>query len=326
MTLEDLLPAGMPLNLLAELGVGAANLVALVMLYRAFSPTEVVGARARAHARRRKELRDAVLATPRSQRRQKPVTVVRSVLERLKLTRGDEVRKSSERLAGAGWRTADAMTLFLGFRLGSPPLFGLTVWLLAPLMVHHLNAGIQDLAAVGGAAFGVLAPSLFVDNAAKKRRQKIQKQLPDALDLFVICAEAGLGLDAAFVRVSRELASSAHELSDELGLTAIELSFLPSRRDALANLGRRVDSASIRSLVNTLSQTEKYGTPLAQSLRVLANEFRNDRMMKAEEKAARLPATLTVPMICFILPPLFVVLVGPAVVQVMAVVAHNKVG
>jgi tight adherence protein C len=107
-------------------------------------------------------------------------------------------------------------------------------------------------------------------------------------------------------------------MADELGLTAIELGFLPDRRDALHNLARRVGTSDVRGLVNTLVQTEKYGTPLAQSLRVLATEFRDTRMMKAEEKAARLPATLTVPMIMFILPPLFVVLIGPAVLQVLA--------
>jgi tight adherence protein C len=140
--------------------------------------------------------------------------------------------------------------------------------------------------------------------------------LPDALDLFVICTEAGLSLDAAVTRVGREIGGSCPELADELGLTAIELGFLPDRRDALLNLARRVAAPQVRGLVNTLVQTEKYGTPLAQSLRVLAAEFRDTRMMKAEEKAARLPAILTVPMIAFILPPLFVVLLGPAIVQV----------
>jgi tight adherence protein C len=323
MSLPDILPSGISGDLLVELGAGAANIVALVVLYRAFSPTEVVGARARAHARRRRELREAVLTAPRPSRRQQPVNLMRGLLERLKLTRGDEVRKSAEKLAGAGWRSPDATTLFLGFRLGSPPLFGLLVWIMTPLVAPTATPLIHALAALGGAGLGAFAPSIFVSNATKNRYQKITRGLPDALDLFVICAEAGLGMDAAFVRVGRELSGTSPELSDELGLTAIELGFLPNRRDALANLARRVDLPSVRSLVNTLSQTEKYGTPLAQSLRVLANEFRNDRLMKAEEKAARLPATLTVPMIVFILPPLFIVLVGPAVIQVIDVMHHT---
>jgi tight adherence protein C len=324
MNLADILPPGLPIDLLIELGVGLANVAALAVLYRAFSPSEVVSARARAHAKRRKELRQTMLSTPKAPRREKPMNLVRAALERLKLTRGDEVRKAADKLAGAGWRSADAMTLFLGFRVGSPPLLGLVAWLLTPMLLHHPKPLIQALGGVVGIGLGVFAPIVFVDNATKKRRVNIQKQLPDALDLFVICAEAGLGLDAAFVRVSRELASSSHEISDELALTAIELGFLPNRRDALNNLARRVDTPAMRSLVNTLAQTEKYGTPLAQSLRVLANEFRNDRLMRAEEKAARLPATLTVPMIVFILPPLFVVLVGPAIIQVIDVVSHQK--
>jgi tight adherence protein C len=323
MNLAAYLPPGVTVNLLVELAAGGANIVALFVLYRAFSPSEVMGARARSHARRRRELRTAMLTAPRPSRRQKQVTLVRNLLERLKLNRGDEAKKSGEKLAQAGWRSADAMTLFLGFRLGSPPIMGLVGWLLTPLLIHHPTALIQSLGGLVGMAAGVYAPVMFVDNAAKNRGQKIQKQLPDALDLFVICAEAGLGMDAAFVRVAREVGSSSPELADELGLTAIELGFLPNRRDALNNMARRSDLAAIRSFVNTLSQTEKYGTPLTQSLRVLASEFRNERLMKAEEKAARLPATLTVPMICFILPPLFIVLIGPAIIQVIGVMSHK---
>ena len=323
MNLATFLPPGVSPNLVIELAAGAANVGALFVLYRAFSPTEVMGARARSHAKRRRELRGAMLNAPRPSRRQKPVNLVRGILEKLKINRGDEGRKVQDKLAQAGWRTADAMTMFLGFRLGAPPVLGLVGWILTPLLVRHAPVLIQCLGGLAGTAAGAYAPVMFVSNASKNRSQKIQKQLPDALDLFVICAEAGLGLDAAFLRVAREIGPSSPELADELGLTAIELAFLPNRRDALTNLGRRVDLASIRSFVNTLSQTEKYGTPLTQSLKVLANEFRTERLMKAEEKAARLPATLTVPMIIFILPPLFVVLIGPAIIQVMGVMSHH---
>jgi tight adherence protein C len=145
----------------------------------------------------------------------------------------------------------------------------------------------------------------------------LRKQLPDALDLLVICAEAGLSLDAALTRVARELGGSAPQLADEFGLTSVELGFLPNRRQALLNLAKRTDLASVRGVVNTLVQTERYGTPLAHALRVLAAEFRDERMLKAEEKAARLPATLTVPMILFILPTLFLVLIGPAIIRTL---------
>ena len=133
----------------------------------------------------------------------------------------------------------------------------------------------------------------------------------------MICAESGLSLDAALDRVANEIGGANAELAEELSLTSIELGFLPDRRQALLNLNRRTNLPAIRGVVNTLLQTEKYGTPLSQSLRVLANEFRDQRLLRAEEKAARLPATLTVPMILFILPVLFIVLVGPAIISVM---------
>ena len=295
-----------------------ANFAVLVILYRAFMPNDAINARARSHARRRTELRSQLLSPPRRMRREQSVTAVRGLLERLKLTRGDEGRKAADLLAKAGWRTPDALTVFLGLRLGMPVGLGILAYLSAPMLLHAITPVLRGMIALVGVTAGAFAPSLFARNAIDARKQKIQKGLPDALDLFVICAEAGLSLDAAMTRVAREIGPNTPELADELGLTAIELGFLPNRRDALQNLAKRVDTPSIRGLVNTLTQTEKYGTPLAQALRVLASEFRNMRMMKAEEKAARLPATLTVPMILFILPPLFVVLIGPAIIQVLA--------
>ena len=159
---------------------------------------------------------------------------------------------------------------------------------------------------------GAYLPDIVIKNAAQKRAEKIRKALPDGLDLMVICAEAGLSLDATLMRVSQEMERTAPELADEFSLTGLELGFLPDRRKALLNLAQRVDLNSVRGVVNTLQQAERYGTPLAHSLRVLSKEMRDERVLKAEEKAARLPALLTVPMIIFILPPLFVVLLGPA--------------
>jgi tight adherence protein C len=156
------------------------------------------------------------------------------------------------------------------------------------------------------------APDLWLKNKVTKRSHAIRKGLPDALDLLVICAEAGLTVDAAFGRVAKELGKAYPELGDEFGLTAIELGFLNERRQAFENLAQRVDLEAVRGVVTTMIQTEKYGTPLASALRVLSAEFRHARMMRAEEKAARLPAIMTVPLILFILPTLFVVILGPA--------------
>jgi tight adherence protein C len=170
---------------------------------------------------------------------------------------------------------------------------------------------------LGAGVLGFFAPELYVSNLTSKRQLVLSKGLPDALDLLVICAESGLALDIALERVANEIGAANAELGEELELTSIELGFLPERRQALLNLSRRTNLPAIRGVVNTLLQTEKYGTPLSQSLRVLANEFRDHRLLRAEEKAARLPATLTVPMIVFILPVLFIVLIGPAIISVM---------
>ena len=156
------------------------------------------------------------------------------------------------------------------------------------------------------------APDLWLKNKVDKRTHAIRKGLPDALDLLVICAEAGLTVDAAFGRVARELGKAYPELGDEFALTSIELGFLTDRRLAFENLAKRIDIDSIRGVVTTMIQTEKYGTPLASALRVLSAEFRNERMMRAEEKAARLPAIMTIPLILFLLPVLFIVILGPA--------------
>jgi tight adherence protein C len=171
----------------------------------------------------------------------------------------------------------------------------------------------KKYATVAGTLVGSYkAPDIWLSNKVKKRSDAVRKGLPDALDLLVICAEAGLTVDAAFNRVAKELGKAYPELGDEFGLTAIELGFLNERRQAFENLAMRIDLDAVRGVVTTMIQTEKYGTPLASALRVLSAEFRNERMMCAEEKAARLPAIMTVPLILFILPTLFVVILGPA--------------
>ncbi len=242
---------------------------------------------------------------------------MRKVVEQLKLTRGDNARKTTDKLAQAGWRSRDMLAVYLGARFLMPFVAGAGTLFFVTTAGQNLSMISAVSAAGAGVLVGAYLPVLLLKNAIARRYQKLRRQLPDGLDLLVICAEAGLSLDAALTRVAREMGPSAPELSDEVGLTAIELGFLPNRRQALLNLVRRADLPPIRAVINTLIQTERYGTPLAQSLRVLATEFRDNRMMKAEEKAARLPAIMTVPLILFILPCLFVVLIGPAIIQVI---------
>jgi tight adherence protein C len=245
--------------------------------------------------------------------------LARELIRLLKLHRSEDAKAAASLLVQAGWRSQDATTIFLAIRLATPLASSLLAYAAAPALLDEVEWLTRMLVAVGGILAGAYLPKMLLKNFIKRRQHQVAKGLPDGLDLLVICVEAGLSLDAAIRRVGREIGPTSPELADEFGLTAVELSFLPDRREALRGLARRVAIAQVESLVNTLGQTEKYGTPLAQALRVLSQDFRATRMMKAEQRAARLPAILTVPMIAFILPPLFIVLIGPAIVQVLEV-------
>src|SRR5260370_17533712 len=192
--------------------------------------------------------------------------------------------------------------------------------ILADTHVLHLMPLPSQFALVPSVAavlFGFYAPKIYLRNVADKRAKQLQLALPDGLDLMVICAEAGLSLDATLVRVSRELGNTWPELAEEFGITAAELTFLPDRRIAFDNLNNRTDSDGVRGVVNTLQQTAKFGTPLAQSLRVLAAAMRTARMTRPAQKPPRLPPPLPLPMMIFILPTLFIMLLGPVAINVM---------
>jgi tight adherence protein C len=226
----------------------------------------------------------------------------------------DQVKKTQQRLMQAGIRTKDLAFFLIFARFVLPVVIGVTAVVMLYVMGFEPQwSALRRYMTVAGLIIGAYkAPDIWLKNKVTKRSHAIRKGLPDALDLLVICAEAGLTVDAAFGRVSRELGKAYPELGDEFGLTAIELGFLNERRQAFENLAQRVDLEAVRGVVTTMIQTEKYGTPLASALRVLSAEFRHQRMMRAEEKAARLPAIMTVPLILFILPTLFVVILGPA--------------
>jgi tight adherence protein C len=246
------------------------------------------------------------------------MTTMRRTLTLLKILQSKTAGGVAEQLSRCGWRSKDAITVFIFMRVALPIVFLLAAMVLVPLVVPATVPALTKTALpLLAAGLGLYVPGLFVKNVIQRREKVIQGALPDALDLLVICAEAGLSLDAALTRVSHEIGHSCPQLADELGLTSVELGFLPDRRAALLNLTRRCQLSSLRGVVNTLQQTEKYGTPLSNALRVLSAEFRHERLMKAEEKAARLPVILTVPMIVFILPALMIVLVGPAAIRTM---------
>jgi tight adherence protein C len=317
--LNPFLPFGLTAeNLLLVLMTAVAFMTVLAVWYGLIE-RDPMERRARVLADRRAELRASMLKERgQSRRQQESLSVMRRVVKLLKLMQSQQSSKLTERLAQAGLRSRDAVTVFLFFKVATPVLLAAAVFFLVHLLeIADLSPAARLCAVLGGAVLGFFAPELYVSNLTSKRQLALSKGLPDALDLLVICAESGLALDIALERVANEIGAANPALAEEIELTSIELGFLPERRQALLNLSRRTNLPAIRGVVNTLLQTEKYGTPLSQSLRVLANEFRDQRLLRAEEKAARLPATLTVPMIVFILPVLFIVLIGPAIIKVM---------
>ncbi len=318
--LDDVLPFGLTADALLVVLLSGLAFLTVVTVWYGLIERHPMERRAKMLATRREELRGQALKERSNTRRRKQesLSVMRQVVDTLKLMQSQQADKLNERLAQAGLRSRDAAIVFMFFKVAMPVLLGAAAFVAVYLLQFGDLAPAVRLATVfSAAALGFFVPELYVSNLTSKRQLALAKALPDGLDLLVICAESGLSLDAALDRVANEVGGASPELAEELQLTSVELGFLPDRRQALLNLNRRTNLGSIRGVVNTLLQTEKYGTPLSQSLRVLANEFRDQRMLKAEEKAARLPATLTVPMIVFILPVLFIVLIGPAIISVM---------
>jgi tight adherence protein C len=322
--IADWLPAGVSLDQAITVFAGLATLATVLAMWQVLRPNNSFERRLEEIVERKETLRQGALAARRGRQRTTAVGVMRETVSRLNLLRSKHATEARNMLAQAGIRSRDAMIGYLFARITLPFLFGLA--LLADANVFHLlpiPPQFRYLMPFAGVLIGFYAPIVFLRNAAAKRAKSIKLALPDGLDLMVICAEAGLSLDATLARVSRELGNGSPELGEELGMTAAELTFLPERRLAFENLNARTNSDGVRAVVNTLQQTAKFGTPLAQSLRVLAAEMRQARMTRAEEKAARLPALLTVPMILFILPCLFIVLLGPAAIGIIDMFAHR---
>jgi tight adherence protein C len=297
---------------------GVATMAVILAIYAVTTVKDPMARRVRALNERREQLKAGIVASTNKRKklanRNQAADRVRAILSNFKMLQEDQLQKTQQRLMQAGIRNKDLAFFIIFARFVLPVVLGLTAIVLIYVVNHWPEwGGLRRYATVAGILVGSYkAPDIWLKNKVTKRSHAIRKGLPDALDLLVICAEAGLTVDAAFGRVSKELGKAYPELGDEFGLTAIELGFLNERRQAFENLALRVDLEAVRGVVTTMIQTEKYGTPLASALRVLSAEFRNERMMRAEEKAARLPAIMTVPLILFILPTLFVVILGPA--------------
>ncbi|MBN2971291.1 type II secretion system F family protein [Roseomonas aeriglobus] len=322
---------GIDVIFVATILSGVAAFAVLFAIYTVTTSRDPMTKRVKVLNDRREQLKAGITAST-SKRRAKLVQKneatdrIRALLGSMKMLQDSQVKAAQIKLLQAGIRSKEWAVAVIFGRLAMPIVLGLPMlyyvygtdsfadW--SPLKAYALVAGTFILS--------YKAPDLYLKNKITKRQQAVRKGLPDALDLLVICAEAGLTVDAAFARVAKELGRAYPELGDEFQLTSIELGFLTDRRTAFENLAMRTDLDSIKGVVTTMIQTEKYGTPLASALRVLSAEFRNERMMRAEEKAARLPAIMTVPLILFILPVLFIVILGPAACSINDALLSGK--
>ncbi len=244
---------------------------------------------------------------------------MKEFVERLSLSKWLNTENAKMRLASAGFRGPQAETAFLFFRAVTPVgLFIAVGAYLGLINDHGLTWPMQLAAAIFGAYVGIKLPELYLTNTIQKRQFSMKRAFPDSLDLMLICVESGMSIEHAFRKVGHEVGAQSPELAEEFALATAELSFLPDRRTAYLNLVARTGLDGVKQICTVLIQAEKYGTPLGQALRVTAQESRDNRMMEAEKMAAGLPPKLTVPMIIFFLPVLLVVVMAPAVMQVMA--------
>jgi tight adherence protein C len=254
----------------------------------------------------------------RSHLRQQNNTSIRQVVEKLNLREALVDARTVDKLRAAGYRSQNALNIFLFARFFLPFIFmavaALYIFVFGYL--HDQTFMARMLAVFGIGYLGFYSPNIFISNKIGKRQHSIRRAWPDALDLMLICVESGVSIEAAIKRVSEEMSQSSPELAEEMVLTNAELSFLQERRVAYENLAKRTQIDSVQAVSQALIQAERYGTPVAQALRVLAQESRDQRMNEAEKKAAALPPKLTVPMILFFLPVLIAVILGPAGIQV----------
>ena len=297
--------------------VAVAAFLAFSAVWIAVTWQPPIEARLRALRTRRMRTRSEQIARPST--KATSIGLMRKLADRLNLLRGAAADQTTRKLRQAGFLSRDASVVYIFVKLALPLTMGFVmIFLTSVTNIIQVSEDLVLPVCIGAVLAGFVMPEVYIKNVASKRREILNRVLPEGLDLLTICVEAGLSIDAAFRRVSSEMRGSMPELSSEFEITAIELTYLPDRQQALENMAERSDSPAVAALVNALRQTEKYGTPLANSLRILSQEFRQTRSSKAEEKGARMPALMTVPLMLFILPTLITVLVAPAILQVIS--------
>jgi len=317
-----------PDNVIAA-AVGLITFAAIVTVVSPAFQQSGLESRLKSVANRREELRrrsrEALAGKQGApQLRRTDSGIYKRVVEQLQLSRLLEDTNLTDKLAQAGYRGPSAVSRFYFFRLVLPIVLsaGAAIYVFG-LNGLHLPLMQKIAACVGGLVAGYYAPNLYVSNVATKRREAIVNVFPDALDLLLICVESGMSIEAAILKVSQEVGGSSMELAEELSLLAAELSYLPERRVAYEGLAKRTNHAGIKAVTTAMIQAERYGTPLGNALRVMAKENRELRLAAAEKKAAALPPKLTVPMILFFLPVLFVVILGPAMMRIQDTLSHH---
>jgi len=251
--------------------------------------------------------------------RDRPKGTLAQLVQALNLRQVFEAETSRQQLRQAGLRGEKHLVTYLASRLIAPIVFGLIVFVYSStVFADRMPAPARLGVTVLGVVVGYYLPLIFLKNMVTRRQESIQRAWSDALDLLLICVESGMSIEPAIQRVAREIGTQSVPLAEELVLTNAELSYLGDRRKAFDNLGKRTGLPTVRSVMTSLIQSERYGTPLGQALRVLAQENRDQRMQQAEKKAAALPPKLTVPMVLFFLPVIFIIVLGPAGIMIMA--------
>jgi tight adherence protein C len=301
-----------------------ATMATILTLAMPLLQTDTLGRRMKSVASERERIRarerEKLAAGPKVSLRQQPKAYMKNIVERFNLSKWLGTGKAKQQMVMAGFRGPQAEVAFLFFRAVMP----ISLFLFALIYIFFLSdfdwpLGIDIGVAIACAYIGIKAPEVYLSNAIAKRQKSMTRAAPDSMDLLLICVESGMSIDHAFRKVSQEIGLQSVPLAEELGLTTAELSYLPDRRAAFENLAARTGIDSLKQISTVLVQAERYGTPLAQALRVVSQESRDKRMNDAEKKAAALPPKLTVPMIIFFLPVLFAVIITPAIIQVSAV-------
>lgn len=312
-----------------EFGMNLPSVIIVISFVAAFASVMAVALpfvsrdsfanRLKSVADRREELRVRQQEQFQQRKRLMPTRqegMMRAIINLFKMENLLQAKDLRLQLQQAGWRHPSTPVRFIFARIAGPILLLIGGYFYISVALPEKSSSFHFGVAIAAAAFGYIFPNLWLKNSIQKRQAALRRAFPDTLDLMVICVEAGMSIEAAFQKVTEEMAETSPELAEEIGITAAELAFLGDRRQAFENLSTRVGLRSFKSLATTLLQAEKYGTPIAVGLRTISLENREERMMAAEKKAAALPAKLTVPMIVFFLPVLFIVIIGPIAIKV----------